>query len=83
MFGADRSLDDVAQQLQMKPVEVSQVDLIANYIAGKNFDPNSFSNVEGRITHNTQTVRKLPVKVGVSVVAQPSVRAAEDNLERR
>jgi 2',3'-cyclic-nucleotide 2'-phosphodiesterase (5'-nucleotidase family) len=83
MFGADRSLDDVAQQLQMKPVEVSQVDLIANYIAGKNFDPTSFSNVEGRITHNTQTVRKLPVKVGVSVVAQPSVRAAEDNLERR
>lgn len=83
MFGAERTLDDVAQQLQMKPVEVSQVDLIANYIAGKNFAPQNFSNVEGRITNNTQTVRKLPVKVGVSVVAQPSVRAVEDNLDRR
>lgn len=77
LFGPDRTLEDVAQQLQMKPVEVSQVDLIAQYIAGKNIDPKTFSNVEGRITNNTQTVRKLPVKVGVSVVAQPSVRAFE------
>jgi len=83
MFGPGRSLDDVAQQLQMKPVPVSQVDLLAQYIAGKNIDPRSFSNVEGRITNNTQTVRKLPVKVGVSVVAQPAVRAAEDTIDRK
>lgn len=83
LFGPNRTLEDVAQQLQMKPVEVSQVDLIAQYIAGKNIDPKTFSNVEGRITNNTQTVRKLPVKVGVSVVAQPSVRAFEDHIDRK
>ncbi len=82
MFGPERTLDDVAQQLEMQPVQVSQVDLIAQYIAGKNIDPRSFSNVEGRISNNTQTVRKLPVKVGVSVVAQPSVRAVEDNMDK-
>lgn len=81
MFGQDRPFEEVAQQLQMKPVEVSQVDLLADYIRGKNLDPNTFSNVEGRITNNTQTVRKLPVKVGVSVFAQPSVRTVEDGLD--
>lgn len=83
MFGPERTLEDVAQEIQMRPVPVSQVDLIAQYIAGKTFDPRTFSNVEGRIINNTQTVRKLPVKVGVSVVAQPAVRAVEDNIDRK
>ncbi|HIN63858.1 MAG TPA: bifunctional metallophosphatase/5'-nucleotidase, partial [Candidatus Obscuribacterales bacterium] len=83
LFGPDRTLEDVAKEIQMQPVPVSQVDLIAQYIAGKQLDPKTFSAVEGRITNNTQTVRKLPIKVGVSVVAQPAVRAVEDNIERK
>ena len=83
LFGQERTLDDVAREIQMQAVPVSQVDLIAQYIAGKQFDPRTFSAVEGRITNNTQTVRKLPVKVGVSVVAQPAARAMEDNLDRK
>lgn len=83
LFGPERTLEDVAQEIAMKPVPVSQVDLIAQHIAGKQIDPKSFSAVEGRITNNTQTVRKLPIKVGVSVVAQPAARAVEDNLDRR
>ncbi|HNB21292.1 MAG TPA: 5'-nucleotidase C-terminal domain-containing protein [Candidatus Melainabacteria bacterium] len=82
LFGSERPFEDVAREIQMQPVPVSQVDLIAQYISGKQIDPKSFSAVEGRITNNTQTVRKLPVKVGVSVVAQPSARTVEDNMER-
>jgi len=64
--------DVVDVSWQMKTGSGLTSRLIAQYIAGKNIDPRTFSNVEGRISNNTQTVRKLPVKVGVSVVAQPS-----------
>lgn len=83
MFGVDKSFEQVQQELRMRKVEVSQVDLLANYIQGKNIDPKTFSNVEGRITTANEAVKPLPVRVGVSVLAQPLVRTTDTKPENR
>lgn len=74
MFG-DATFDQVKKDLALRPVEVSQVDLIGQHIRGKEINPFAFSAVEGRITNITPTVRQLPLRPGRSILAFPLVDA--------
>jgi hypothetical protein len=63
IFG-DVSLADAYAGLNSTPVEISQVDLLGDYIRGKTIDPFSFSKVSGRITNQMRKVSDLPLTLG-------------------
>jgi hypothetical protein len=66
------------ENLKYEPVTVSQVDLLADYIRGKELNPNKIGAVKGRIKDLTPKPSDLPIKIG-PYQAAPAVLSLEHN----
>lgn len=80
IFG-DKPLDQVHRELGVKPLKISQVDLIGDYIRGKTLDPSKISAVEGRITDLTPNYSDDLLKPAKSIVVPP-LMAGQHSLEQ-
>lgn len=69
LFGEGLSQEQVYANLNAKPVEVSQVDLLGDFIRGRKINPLVDSKVEGRIQNVT------PIAEDVSLRPQTSITA--------
>ncbi|MBS1992739.1 MAG: bifunctional metallophosphatase/5'-nucleotidase [Cyanobacteria bacterium SZAS LIN-3] len=70
MFG-DKTIDEVHQELGVKPLKFSQVDLIAEHIKGKTLDPTVDGAVSGRITDLTPRANGPTLRPGKSLFVAP------------
>jgi 5'-nucleotidase/UDP-sugar diphosphatase len=80
IFG-DKPLEQVHQELAVKPLKISQVDLIGDYIKGKTLDPAKISAVEGRITDLTPAYSADLLKPAKSIIVPPMM-AGQNSLDQ-
>jgi 2',3'-cyclic-nucleotide 2'-phosphodiesterase (5'-nucleotidase family) len=79
MFG-DKTIEQVQQELGVKPLPYSQVDLIGEFIAGRTLNPDVDSAVQGRITDLTPQANAPTLRPGKSLFVAPAI-AAFDTID--
>lgn len=82
IFGQGKTLEQVHKEVNAQAIQVSQVDLIGEYIAGKTIDPVKFSAVEGRIIDRSPGAAGEIMQPGKSLFTQPIV-AGTDNSNKK
>ncbi|HEY9775513.1 MAG TPA: 5'-nucleotidase C-terminal domain-containing protein [Planktothrix sp.] len=70
--------DEAYAAMRYKPVEVSQVDFLADYIRDTTIDPRTFSPVSGRIINKSPRVTDLPLKLGMYTTAPAVLTDVDD-----
>lgn len=71
------------KEVNAQAIQVSQVDLIGEYIAGKTIDPVKFSAVEGRIIDRSPGAAGEIMQPGKSLFTQPVVAGTHTSPDKK
>ncbi len=81
LFGDNISQDQIYVKLNGKPIEVSQVELLGEYIKGRTLNPLVDSKVEGRVTNATPVTQTIGLRPQPSIAGFSALAARETPME--
>jgi 2',3'-cyclic-nucleotide 2'-phosphodiesterase (5'-nucleotidase family) len=81
LFGDGISEDQIYAKLNGKPINVSQVDLLGEYIQGRTLNPQIDSKVEGRVNNATPTHEDINVRPQTSIIGYSTLAAQNATSE--